>query len=592
MKDFLKMTGAAIVGFLIVSVISWIFIFAIIGSLASLGQQQPVMPRSAVLRIDLSTVSLGEQTREIDPLSAIQGNTAACIGILDAIRAIEAAAADPAIQYIYLKPDMVTGGMAEIEELRKALTEFRMSGKPVISYIENPTNAGYYLASASDKVYMTPHAGGVNMLTGLSSQMIFLKDILDKLGVNVQLIRHGKYKSAGEMFIRNSPSEENLTQNRELVESIWNSWSEEIAASRNITVGEFNDAVDNLELNFPQDYVDCGLVDELLTQDELKNKLASYSGVTDFSDVSQIGIADYALLKVVPNYKASKKVAVIYAEGDIVDGSGNNGVAADRFASIISDVRQDESVKAVVFRVNSPGGSVLAAEKIRDEISLLAAEKPVVASFGDYAASGGYWISAGCERIFTNRSTLTGSIGVFSMIPDFSGTLDKIANVNITSVNSSDHADMYSGFRPLSDNEIRYMQASVENIYDRFTGIVSEGRNVTKEYVDSIAQGRVWSGADAAGLGLADTEGSIMDALRYAVSYTDESGIADLTQWQIVEYPKPLTTLETIMQAFESSSVSVFADTPFSEVEKTFRHLDMERQGTVYARMPYELIIR
>ena len=557
-----------------------------------MGQQQPVMPRSAVLRIDLSTVSLGEQTREIDPLSAIQGNTAAYIGILDAIRAIEAAAADPAIQYIYLKPDMVTGGMAEIEELRKALTEFRMSGKPVISYIENPTNAGYYLASASDKVYMTPHAGGVNMLTGLSSQMIFLKDILDKLGVNVQLIRHGKYKSAGEMFIRNSPSEENLTQNRELVESIWNSWSEEIAAGRNITVGEFNDAVDNLELNFPQDYVDCGLVDELLTQDELKNKLASYSGVTDFSDVSQIGISDYALLKVVPNYKASKKVAVIYAEGDIVDGSGNNGVAADRFASIISDVRQDESVKAVVFRVNSPGGSVLAAEKIRDEISLLAAEKPVVASFGDYAASGGYWISAGCERIFTNRSTLTGSIGVFSMIPDFSGTLDKIANVNITSVNSSDHADMYSGFRPLSDNEIRYMQASVENIYDRFTGIVSEGRSITKEYVDSIAQGRVWSGADAAGLGLADTEGSIMDALRYAVSYTDESGIADLSQWQIVEYPKPLTTLETIMQAFESSSVSVFGDTPFSEVEKTFRHLDMERQGTVYARMPYELIIR
>ena len=592
MKDFLKMTGAAIVGFLTVSVISWIIIFAIIGSLASLGQQQPVMPRSAVLRIDLSTVSLGEQTREIDPLSAIQGNTAAYIGILDAIRAIEAAAADPAIQYIYLKPDMVTGGMAEIEELRKALTEFRMSGKPVISYIENPTNAGYYLASASDKVYMTPHAGGVNMLTGLSSQMIFLKDILDKLGVNVQLIRHGKYKSAGEMFIRNSPSEENLTQNRELVESIWNSWSEEIAAGRNITVGEFNDAVDNLELNFPQDYVDCGLVDELLTQDELKNKLASYSGVTDFSDVSQIGISDYALLKVVPNYKASKKVAVIYAEGDIVDGSGNNGVAADRFASIISDVRQDESVKAVVFRVNSPGGSVLAAEKIRDEISLLAAEKPVVASFGDYAASGGYWISAGCERIFTNRSTLTGSIGVFSMIPDFSGTLDKIANVNITSVNSSDHADMYSGFRPLSDNEIRYMQASVENIYDRFTDIVSEGRSITKEYVDSIAQGRVWSGADAAGLGLADTEGSIMDALRYAVSYTDESGIADLSQWQIVEYPKPLTTLETIMQAFESSSVSVFGDTPFSEVEKTFRHLDMERQGTVYARMPYELIIR
>lgn len=592
MKDFLKMTAAAIVGFLVVNVISFLFAFALFGSLAALGQKQPVMPRSAVLKIDLSTIRLGEQTTETAPLDAIQGSTSSVIGILDAIRAIEAAAADPAVQYIYMKPDMASGGMAEIEELRKALLGFRTSGKAVISYMENPTNAGYYLASASDKVYMTPHAGGINMLTGLSTQMIFLKDILDKLGVNVQLIRHGKYKSAGEMFIRNSPSEENMLQNQELVASLWDSWSTEIAESRGISTEQFNDAVDNLKLNFPEDYVQCGLVDELLTAEQLKEKIASYSNVESIDDVSQISLSDYAALKVVPNYKAHKSVAVIYAEGDIVDGDVNTQVAADRFVRIISEVRKDENIKSVVFRVNSPGGSVLAAEKIKDEIALLAEEKPVIASFGDYAASGGYWISAGCDRIFTNKSTLTGSIGVFSMIPDFSGTLDKIAKVNITSVNSNPHSDMYSGLRPLTDKEVEYMQASVENIYDRFTGIVSGGRSLDKEYVDSVAQGRVWSGKDAERLKLADAEGTIMDALKYAAGLADESGSGDLSQWQIVEYPKPLTALETILEALGGTSASVFKDTPLSKVEEAFRNVDLSKSGAVYARMPYELTIR
>ena len=552
MKDFLKMTAAAIVGFLVVNVISFLFAFALFGSLAALGQKQPVMPRSAVLKIDLSTIRLGEQTTETAPLDAIQGSTSSVIGILDAIRAIEAAAADPAVQYIYMKPDMASGGMAEIEELRKALLGFRTSGKAVISYMENPTNAGYYLASASDKVYMTPHAGGINMLTGLSTQMIFLKDILDKLGVNVQLIRHGKYKSAGEMFIRNSPSEENMLQNQELVASLWDSWSTEIAESRGISTEQFNDAVDNLKLNFPEDYVQCGLVDELLTAEQLKEKIASYSNVESIDDVSQISLSDYAALKVVPNYKAHKSVAVIYAEGDIVDGDANTQVAADRFVRIISEVRKDENIKSVVFRVNSPGGSVLAAEKIKDEIALLAEEKPVIASFGDYAASGGYWISAGCDRIFTNKSTL----------------------------------------RPLTDKEVEYMQASVENIYDRFTGIVSGGRSLDKEYVDSVAQGRVWSGKDAERLKLADAEGTIMDALKYAAGLADESGSGDLSQWQIVEYPKPLTALETILEALGGTSASVFKDTPLSKVEEAFRNVDLSKSGAVYARMPYELTIR
>lgn len=595
MKQFFKIILAVILGCLIAGTIMMFMFFGFVGSLASLADTQPVMPNSAILKIDLSTVQIGEQSKELDIVSAISGGRQnQVIGILDAVRAIDAAAADPAIKYIYLKPDMVTGGMAEIEELRQALLKFRQSGKAVISYMENPSNAGYYLASASDKIYMTPHLGGMNTLTGISSQMFFLKDILEKFGVNVQLIRHGKYKSAGEMFVRSEASPENLTQNRELIASIWNAWTDDIAASRDITQDDFNSAIDGLELNFPQDFVDAGLVDELLTQDELKTKLTEYFNAAGFDQTAMISLSDYARLTVFPDFKAGRKVAVIFANGNVIDGTDDTQVSGDRFADIISGIRKDEAVKAVVFRVNSPGGSVLASEKISNEIALLAAEKPVVASFGDYAASGGYWISAGCDYIFTNSSTLTGSIGVFSMIPDFSKTLDDIAHVNVTSVNSNRYSDLYSCLRPLSDKETAYMQASVEKIYDRFTSIVAEGRSMNTEYVDSIAQGRVWSGDDAVRLGLADETGTLSDAIYYAISCGDEgSAYHDLSEWEIVEYPKPLTTFEMLMKTLNGPvSAHVFEGTPFSGIEEAFMDWNSSQSGKVYARMPYELVIR
>ena len=593
MKQFLKTTLAVILGCLIVGGVMTFIMFGVIGAVASLGKSQPVMPASAVLRIDLSTVQIAEQTREMDIISNVSGNHTQVLGILDAVRAIEAAASDPAIRYIYLKPDMAAGGMAEIEELRQALVNFRQSGKAVISYIENPSNAGYYLASVSDKIYMTPHQGGLNTMTGISSQMFFLKDILDKLGINVQLIRHGKYKSAGEMFIRSEASRENLEQNQELIASIWDSWAAAISGSRNISKDEFNAAVDGLRLNFPQDFLDAGFVDGLLTLDELEEKLTEYFNSSGSSDKpSMISISDYASIKVLPNFRADNKIAVIFASGNIIDGSDEQQVAGDRFARIISEVRKDKDVKAVVFRVNSPGGSVLASEKIKDEIALLSEEKPVVASFGDYAASGGYWISAGCDYIFTNSSTLTGSIGVFSMIPDFSKTLDNIAHINATAVNSNRHSDMYSCMRPLTDQETAYLQASVENIYETFTSIVADGRGLEKEYVDSIAQGRVWAGDDAIRLRLADRKGSIMDALHYAVASSEEGKSSpDLADWNIVEYPKPLTTMEMLVKSLGGqASAEVFKGTPLENVEKAFRGWDGQ-SGKVYARLPYELAV-
>ena len=586
------MTLAAIVGFLVVNVVLLFFSFALLGSLAALGSSQPVMPRTAVLTLDMSRIAVSEQTTELDPISQIQGNDISVIGIWDAIQAIDAAAADPAIKYMYLKPDRASGGIAELEELRTAIDNFRKSGKAVISYMENPSTPGYYLATASDKIYMSAYEGSMNMIAGLSSQMIFLKDILDKLGINVQLIRHGKYKSAGEMYVRNASSPENLKQNRELLDAIWGNWTETIASAREMSQDKFNSLIDGLELNFPDDFLENGLVDELVTSDQMKQKLSDFfdAGITE--NVPVISLSDYAKLKVVPNIKAKNKIAVIYANGNIIDGDDVEQVAGDRFASIISGVRKDSTVKAVVFRVSSPGGSVFASEKIKNEIDLLREKKPVIASYGAYAASGGYWISSNCDYIFSNAGTLTGSIGVFSMIPEFSKTLKDIAHVNITTVSTNRHGDMYSGTRPLDKAETEYMQASVGRIYDRFTTLVSEGRGMDKDYVDSIAQGRVWAGSDALELGLVDRIGTIKDAIMYAVSSAKGDYGQDLSNWQIVEYPRPLTTMEKIMEALGGSSAEVFAGTPLESVEKAFKGWSETQSGQVYARIPYEIEIK
>ena len=592
MKEFVKMTLAAMLGFFLIGVVFFFFSLAIIGSIAALGSSQPVMPRTAVLSLDFSKFTVSEQTTEADPISQLQGNNTAVVGIWSAIQAIDAAAADPAIKYMFMRPDMASGGIAEIEELSSAIENFRNSGKAVVSYMETPTNAGYYLASASDKIFMSSHEGTMNMISGFSARLIFLKDILDKLGVNVQLIRHGKYKSAGEMYIRSEASPENLLQNQEMVDAIWDNWTSTIASAREISQSDFNALIDNLELNFSEDFLDNGLVDELLTKDQLRQKLSDLYDAGETKDVPMVSLADYAKLKVMPNFKAKNKIAIIYANGNIVDGNEPEQVAGDRFASIISKVRQDSTVKAVVFRVSSPGGSVFASEKIKSEIDLLRADKPVIASYGAYAASGGYWISSTCDYIFTNAGTLTGSIGVFSMVPDFSKTLKDIAHVNITNVTTNRHGDMYSGTRPLDKEETAYMQASVERIYDRFTSIVAEGRDLDKDFVDSIAQGRVWAGSDALELGLVDRIGTIKDAVIYAAASAGSSYGQDLSDWQIVEYPKPLTTMEKIMETFGGSSAKVFAGTPLEDVEEAFTGWKNTESGKVYARIPYEIEIR
>ena len=379
----------------------------------------------------------------------------------------------------------------------------------------------------------------------------------------------------------------NLQQNVEMVTSMWDSWKNAIAQSRDMNPADLDKILDNLELNLPSDFVEKGLVDELMTLDQLEQKMAVLFMADSYKDVKSISLQDYALLNGAGNTLGKKKIAVIYAEGNIVDGDAKEQVAGDRFAKIIQKVRKDEDVKAVVLRVNSPGGSVLASEKIKAQIDSI--KVPVIASYGDYAASGGYWISANCDYIFANATTLTGSIGVFSMIPDFQKTVNDKLHVNITAVNSNKHADMYSMMRPLDKQETELMQASVEHIYDRFLNIVAEGRKMSTEDVDAIAQGRVWTGAQALEIGLVDAIGTLDDAIMYIAMMIDgENGLNDI---QVVEYPKPLTTVEMLTSLLAGEDLLEVAE-PLKSIHSAFRSWNESQSGKFYARLPYAIEIK
>ena len=339
MKEFVKMVCAVICGLIVMSFLGFFFFAGCVGSMALAGSgSEPVLPRSGILKMDMSTFALSEQgNQNFDPTSLLMGGgtMATPLGLWNAVQAINAAAADPAVKLIYLKPDGATAGMSQMEELRQALLNFRQSGKPVIAWTEMPSTGSYYLASAADKVYMSANAGASPMITGVGTQMIFLGDLLKELGVNVQLIRHGKYKSAGEMYIKGEPSPENLEQNQVMINSIWNAFAADIEKSRDLPAGKLSELVDNLSLVNAQDMVDNGLVDELMTRSQLQDKLATLAVVENFDKVKMIPFTDYVTAKAKPNTKAKKKIAILYAEGNIVEGNSKQQVAGDYFAAQI-----------------------------------------------------------------------------------------------------------------------------------------------------------------------------------------------------------------------------------------------------------------
>ena len=490
------------------------------------------------------------------------------ISILSVERALEKAAEDDDIAMVFFRPDMISAGMAGREELRQSLARFAAKGKPVVCYGISFDTSSYYLGSVGDRVFMHPGSSGT--LVGPSSTQLYYKDLLDSLGVRIQLIRHGSYKSAGEPYVRSEMSEENRQQYQALLGSIWEPMVEEMASSRGIAADSLRAWVTSLQLSTSRDWLEKGLVDGLKYRDEMEEYLCHLFGKADPDDLKKVSMSEYiGSLK----DNGSKKVAVLYAEGEIV--RSGSGIAGEKFAREIAKVRADSSIKAVVFRVNSPGGEVVAADMIRREIEALRKDKPVIASYGDYAASGGYWISAGTDRIFVDNATLTGSIGVFGQVVSYGEALSKKLHIHPFTVGTHEHSDMGSGMRPLDEQELTRYQADIDGIYDEFVRVVSDGRGMDRAAVDAVAQGRVWSGGDALQIGLADEKGILLDAVKYA------AGRAGLDKYGIVTYPEKNDLLGEILSLAQEtdqplihvreilpSGFSVIARMPYVELEK------------------------
>lgn len=600
MKPFLKNTLSVMLGIFLMHVIGCLFFLtSIIGSIGA-GSGVVLPTSNAGLKIDMSKINLVEYNYVSNPLAGFNTSfqEVAQIQLLDAVRAINDAAADPAIKYIYLKPEAASGGLATLEEFRYAIEEFRKSGKPVIAYMDNATNGGYFLGSVADKLYISSAEGAGNQITGLSARLFFIKDLINFFGIKMQLIRHGEYKSAGEMFIKSNASKENIEQNQAYIDGIWNAWSKKIAASRGFSQAEFNAHINSLDIMDAHDMMKAHFVDGVFSLAKMKEKLLSFheEGTKELCFVS---LADYVTAHKETKWavqRGADKVAVIYANGEIVESSnGRQAIVGNELARTIAAVRADSTIHNVVFRVNSPGGSVLASDKIRHEIDLLCKEKNVIASYGDYAASGGYWISSGCHTIFTDHSTLTGSIGVFSMIPDFSAAVNRIG-IHHTTIKSNDHAGMLSGFDPLDKVELEYMQRSVDSIYERFTTVVANGRGKSKEYINSIARGRVWAGDDAKKIGLCDGIGDLKHAITVAAAKANPN--VQFSDIVIEEYPKTIDGLQSLMMMLQPAKdnevlVNAVKNTPLEPIAKCMNGvLRNSNTATYYARLPYYIDIQ
>lgn len=577
MRHFFKTVLGAFIGTLLALVALFFLTFAIIGAVASSGKSEPSVPKSTILKIDLSS-PISDQARESFSFNPVAGDAQynSSSSLLKTIRAIDAAAEDPAVKFIYLRTDNPVLSLSTMEELRTALVRFRASGKAIVSYSKSLGIPTYYMASVADKVILNTYADCI--FEGMETSVMYYKDLIDHLGVDVQLIRHGKYKSAGEPFISNEMSPENREQYQVMLGTIWNFFAEEISSSRQFTKEDFLSWVDDLKISNAQDAKDMGLVDETWFDDQVEEYLCSLFEIEKAKDLKFTSVKDYAAAAVKPDTKIKDKVAVLYAGGEIVSGNaGNDGSIGEDFAKEIAKVRRDSSVKAVVLRVNSPGGVVQTAAEVEREIELLKADKPVIASYGDYAASGGYWISCNCNKIFSDKTTLTGSIGVFGIIPSFGRAIKKNLHVNVYQVATTKHGSMANGFQPLDDDEVAWMQNMIENTYTDFVGRVSRGRDIPEDRVDFLGQGRVWAGADALVIGLVDEIGGLTSAISYAAL------AADLDNYRVVEYPLRKSMMDRLTESLDHLSSKAKAEK--SPLEKTKVWLENLPEPQVIARM-------
>lgn len=588
-KTFLAALLAFVLGSLAILLFGMFILFAIAGSM----ERTVTVKEGSILRIDFSEVI--NDAPSSDPLAGFDFRTLQStrqLSLLKVLRTLEAAAVDDRIEGIYLRMNGTGGvtGTALIEELREAIELFKQSGKFVVAYNETYSQGQYYLASAADRIYLQPE-GGMDW-SGLSTSLMFYKGLFDKLDLKAEVFRPTvcKYKSAVEPYILDRMSEANREQMQALVDSMWGTIAEAVAASRGIDVERLNEIADKLQVTLPEDALKYGFVDGLLYEDQMKEVFAEL-GVEDDGEGNYdfVSLGDYAsMVGVNLDNLGADRVAVVYADGQIVDGEGyGDAVYGNSLAAELADVRRDEKVKAVVVRVNSPGGSALASDVIWREMELLRAEKPVVVSMGSYAASGGYYISCPADVIVADRLTLTGSIGVFGMFLNPIDALKNKLGITLDGVKSNASAGMGS-VEPLTPAQRASIMRGVDKVYETFTQDVAAGRNLPIEKVLDIAGGRVWSGSDALGIGLIDAYGGLKTAIALAV---DKAGLGE--NFRVVEVTQQPSGLAAMLSALNVSVRKAFVR---SELQELFGGYDrvqrLLRMQGVLMYSPYEVELR
>ncbi len=595
---FSKVFLATLLAILVSGIISWIFglifLFGIIGSMEP--TTTATLTPQTIVKIDLAENISEAPTK--NPMAGFDYNTmtmSKTTHLLKVLQAIEAAKNDARVKGLYLNftglGNITTGAL---EEFRAALIDFKQSGKFVVAYNEGYSQGSYYLASVADKIYLHPEGGFA--WTGMAQTSLFMKGALDKLGLNVEAFRPTacKYKSAVEPYIRHDMSPENRAQMQMMVDDIWGTLVGSIAESRNLDAQKLKVLADKLAVTQPEDALKEGFVDGLIYEDEMEAKFAEY-GVEKGKDnkYNIVSLGEYMTLNPAVAQFGVPSVGIIYAEGQIFDGAGeDDNVYSANLVKVLKKAREDKNLKAVVFRVNSPGGSALASDVIWREVELLRKEKPVIVSMGSYAASGGYYISTGADAIIADRLTLTGSIGVFGMLIEGENMLNNKLGITTDVVKTGSSADFGSnvlgvGVRKITDLERKTLLRSVDKVYDNFTSKVSAGRNLPKEKVMELAQGRVWSGTRAVELGLADANGGLREAIAIAV---DKAGITQ--NYRVTEVLEELSPMAQVMQAMSMKVKSYIYDAETLEAVEYYNSLKREvaREG-VQAYCPYSFAI-
>jgi protease-4 len=590
---FFKVVLASALGYIVAAVLFIILIFMLIAGVIASSSPEVEVPSNGVLNMKLN-YPLQDKVSNSSPfavLATLDPNTQLPIGLNEILRTIASAKTDDKIKGVVLDLTAFSSGYAKLSEVRAKLEDFKTSGKFVYAYADYYYFPTYYLASVADSVFVNPE--GEMSFTGMVAQVSFFAGALEKLGVEIQAIRAGKFKGAVEAYTRKDLSPENRLQIETYINSVFDETLKAISSSRGISIEKLKADADALKLRSVADFKAAGYIDATVYRDQFYSAMKKRMGVDDETKVPLISEQKYARA-LTPQGSGSDRIAVVYASGDIVGGKGDGTqIAADDMAATLKRVRKDEKIKAVVFRIDSRGGSSLASDIIWREAKLLAAEKPLIVSMSDVAASGGYYIATPARKIFAEPTTVTGSIGVFGLIPNAQKLLEDKMGLSFEYVGTGKHSDMGRIDRPLKADEREYIESVIDKIYDTFLSRVAEGRKMTKEEVHEIAQGRVWTGVMAQEVGLVDILGGLDDAIAYAAAE------AELTEFKIREYPKVQDPINLIMDKMQGNIsaqqrlVELSKNTGFEQYVKQLN--DLERWGTshtVQAIMPYNITVQ